>query len=62
MGIKISNNEFILTQYTVKLDGSEESLNETLYELENYAKISGLIVNFLKTHVVCIGSKMSLSQ
>ena len=60
-GIEINNNEFILTQYvddtTVILDGSEESLNETLYELENYAKISGLKVNFLKTHVVWIGSK-----
>ena len=60
-GIKINNNDFILTQYadntTVILDGSEESLNETLHELENYAKISGLKVNFLKTHVVWIGSK-----
>ena len=60
-GIKINNNDFILTQYaddtTVILDGSEESLNETLHELENYAKISGLKVNFSKTHVVWIGSK-----
>ena len=51
----------ILTQYaddtTVILDGSEESFNETLHELENYAKISGLKVNFLKTNVVWIGSK-----
>ena len=33
-------NGFILTQYaddtTVILDGSEESLNETLHELEQY--------------------------
>ena len=60
-GIKINNNDFILTQFaddtTVILDGSEESLNETLQELECYAKISGLKVNFLKTHVVWIGSK-----
>ena len=60
-GIKINNNDFILAQYaddtTVILDGSEESLNETLHELESYAKISGLEVNFLKTHVVWIGSK-----
>ena len=51
-GIKINNNDFILTQYaddtTVILDGSEESLNETLHELENYANISGLKVNFSK--------------
>ena len=58
-GIKINNNDFILTQYaddtTVILDGSEESLNETLHELENYANISGLKVNFSKTHVVLTG-------
>ena len=51
-GIEINYNDFILTQYaddtTVILDGSEESLNETLHALENYAKISGLEVNFLK--------------
>ena len=60
-GIKNINKEFILTQYaddtSVILDGSEESLNETLSELENYAKFSGLKVNFTKTHVVWIGSK-----
>ena len=60
-GIKINNKEFILTQYaddtSVILDGSEESLNETLSELENYAKFTGLKVNFTKTHVVWIGSK-----
>ena len=59
--IKINNKEFILTQYaddlSVILDGSEESLNETLNKLENYAKYSGLNVNFAKTHVVWIGSK-----
>ena len=51
IGININNNDFILTQYaddtTVILDGSEESLNETLHELEQYAKISGLKVKFL---------------
>ena len=51
-GIKINNKEFILTQYaddtSVILDGSEEPLNETLSELENYAKFSGLKVNFTK--------------
>ena len=39
------------------MDGSEEFLNETLSELENYAKCSGLKVNFSKTHVVWKGSK-----
>lgn len=60
-GIKINNSDFILSQYaddtTIILDGSEESLNETLYELEQYAKFSGLKINFSKTHVVWIGSK-----
>ena len=60
-GIKINNKEFILTQYaddtSIILDGSEESLNEPLSELENYAKFSGLKINFSKTHVVWIGSK-----
>ena len=60
-GITINNKDLILTQYaddtTVILDGSEDSLNETLSELERYARISGLKVNFLKTHVVWIGSK-----
>lgn len=60
-GIKINNRDFILSQYaddtTIILDGSEESLNETLYELEQYAKFSGLKINFSKTHVVWIGSK-----
>jgi hypothetical protein len=31
------------------LDGSEESLNETLLELEWFKKISGLKINFSKT-------------
>ena len=55
-GIKINNNDFIITQYaddtTVILDGSEESLNETLRDLESFAFVSGLKVNFVKTHVV----------
>ena len=60
-GIKIGNLEFLLIQYaddtTVMLDGSETSLNETLKELEFFKNISGLKVNFLKTHVIWIGSK-----
>ena len=54
--IKINNSDFILTQYaedtTVILDGSEESFNETLYELEQYSKFSGLKINVFKTNVV----------
>jgi hypothetical protein len=39
------------------LDVSEESLNETLLELEWFKKISGLKINFSKTQVIWIGSK-----
>jgi hypothetical protein len=42
---------------SVILDGSEESLNETLLELEWFKKISGLQINFSKTQVIWIGSK-----
>jgi hypothetical protein len=37
------------------LDGSEKSLNEALLELDWYAKLIGLIINFTKTQVVWIG-------
>ena len=39
------------------LDGSSESLNNTLSELEKIANISDLKINFDKTQVVWIGSK-----
>ena len=37
------------------LDGSQQFLSETLSELSNYAKYSGLNVNFDKTQVIWIG-------
>ena len=39
------------------LDGSEKSLNELLKELEDFANLSGLKINFEKTQFVWIGSK-----
>ena len=42
---------------SVILVGSEESLNETLLELEWFKKISGLKINFSKTQVIWIGRK-----
>ena len=39
------------------LDGSEKTLNEALLELDWYAKLSGLNINFTKTQIVWIGSK-----
>ena len=60
-GIKIGNNEFKLSQYaddtSLLLDGSDTSLNAALSELANYARYSGLNVNFDKTHVIWIGEK-----
>lgn len=60
-GIKINDTEFKISQYaddtSMFLDGSSESLNHSLTELDSFAYISGLKVNFEKTQVVWIGSK-----
>lgn len=60
-GIVINDVECKISQFaddtTVFLDGSDESLNQTLEELENFAKISGLKINFEKTQLVWIGRK-----
>ena len=60
-GIKVLHSEHEISQFaddtSVILDGSEESLNETLLELEWIKKISGLKINFSKTQVIWIGSK-----
>ena len=60
-GITIGKNEYKLSQYaddtSAILDGSEKSLTETLTELSNFSKYSGLKVNFDKTQVVWIGRK-----
>ena len=56
-GIHINQSEHKISQYvddtSVFLDGSEKSLNE----LEDFANISGLKINFEKTQLVWIGSK-----
>ena len=61
-GIKINNIDFKLVQFaddtTIILDVSENSLTETLNELENFAIISGLKVNFQKTQLIWIGKKV----
>ena len=45
LGIRVHGVELKISQYaddtSVMLDGSDEALNETLSELDNYAKISG---------------------
>ena len=43
--------------FSIFLDGSAESLNNTLDELDKFAKISGLKINYDKTQLVWIGSK-----
>lgn len=60
-GIKIEDTEYTLSQFaddtTVLLDGSENSLDETLITLNKYAAASGLKVNASKTRAVWIGSQ-----
>ena len=60
-GLKIDGTEQLLSLFaddtSILLDGSTESLNETLTELSYFAKISGLNINFDKTQVVWLGSK-----
>lgn len=60
-GIKIDSFEYELTQFAddtfLLLDGSKSSLDATLTEMDSFAKISGLKLNYNKTKVVWIGSK-----
>ena len=57
----MNDTEFKISQFaddtSVFLDGSDESLNNTLEELDKFAKISGLKINYDKTQLVWIGSK-----
>ena len=65
-GIFSNDTEFKVTQFaddtTLFLDSSKESLNSTLEELEKFAEISGLKINFDKTQLVWIGSKKYCSD
>jgi hypothetical protein len=55
-GIKVLHSEYEISQFaddtSVILDRSEESLNETLLELEWFKKISGLTLNLLRARLV----------
>lgn len=61
IGIKIANQEVLISQYaddtSLILDGSEVSLISSVNVLKVYAKISGLCINIEKTKVVWIGAK-----
>lgn len=60
-GIKVTETEHKLSQFaddtSLILDGKEKSLSEALAELDWFAKISGLNINFSKTQVIWFGSK-----
>jgi hypothetical protein len=55
-GINVTRIEHKLSQFaddtSLILDGSEKSLNEALLELDWYAKLSGLNINFTKTPIL----------
>ena len=60
-GISVNNIERKISQLaddtSLILDGSEESLAETFKTLENFSEMSGLHINYEKTHVIWLGSK-----
>ena len=60
-GIFVEDIEFKISQFadntSIFLDGTSQSLNNTLEELDRFAKISGLKINYDKTQLIWIGSK-----
>lgn len=60
-GIKINKTEYLISQYAddtvLILDGSENSLNEAIKELNMFYALSGLKINLSKTQATWIGSK-----
>lgn len=60
-GIKIGDTEYKISQYaddtSLFTNGSPETLDGILRELDFFADISGLNINFSKTKMVWIGSK-----
>ena len=65
-GITVGSKESKLSQYaddtSIILDGTAESLRNTLRVLKFYAEISGLKINIDKTKVVWIGSKRKSTE
>ena len=61
-GIIINENEHKLSQYAddalFLLDGTSNSLNETLNVLSDFSNFSGLKINFEKIHAVWIGTSI----
>ena len=60
-GIKINGEQYLISQYaddtSFILDGSLESLYNTLSVLDYYAYISGLKINYSKSKAIWIGNK-----
>ena len=60
-GMNINDKEFLLSQFAddtaICLDGSEEGFNATITLLSQFARMSGLKINFEKTIVTWIGSR-----
>ena len=59
-GITLKDTEIKLSQYadtTLVLDGSEESLKESIELLDSFVRASGLRLNSKKTEALWIGSK-----
>ena len=65
-GISINGVMHVLSQFaddtSIILDGTPDSLTSTLDELSNFEKLSGLKVNFDKTHVIWIGKEKFSSK
>ena len=63
-GITVKDKEIKLSQYaddtTLILDGSEESLLESLKIIEHFGNISGLRLNDKKTEALWIGARVDL--
>ena len=59
-GIDIGQRELKISQYaddtTLFMDGSKESFEYCVHTILEYAKFSGLNMNFDKTQVICLGS------
>jgi hypothetical protein len=59
-GIQFKDKENLLSQFaddtTLCLDGSKKSFNEAVKVLLKFAEMSGLKINFDKSHVIWIGS------
>ena len=60
-GITIQDLEALISQYAddtfFTLDGSEESLSATLTMLDDFGKVSGLVINRGKTKAIWFGAK-----